>query len=204
MAETENEKRRVAAKVEQAKRRLVEAGAVAAAARKEYAAAVAESSAHPKPSPGWREAQARAAAAAVTLGEADGALAVAKRDAAGVEREEYAAGGGKLLVALVRVPARAADALRHGPGWLPAWIAEAIALQYRSDFDPDAGEPGNPWAVEVAALFGASADDGDAFEGVAAAAFDAGGEEARALAAIVEGRAECFPAADKGKGGGMA
>ena len=116
--------------------------------------------------------------------------------------KEPPAKGCKVVAALVRVPARAAAALLHGPGDLGVWIAEAVALQYASD--ADAGAPGNPWAVEVRARFGADAADADAFTAEAVGFLPADGEEARALAAIVEGRAECFPDADKTKGGGVA
>lgn len=186
-----------------AERRLAAASAVCDAARAEYEKAVAGSAARPKPVAGWREAQARAVKAAVALGVAQAELNAAKRDA-GLLAAPARPAGGKVLVALVRVPDRAAAALLHGPGDLGVWIAEAVALQYASDFDPDAGEPGNPWAVEVRARFGADAADADAFTAEAVGFLPADGEEARALAAIVEGRAECFPDADKTKGGGVA
>lgn len=180
-------------------RRLADARRAADAARKEYEDAVSASLALRKPLPGWREAQERAAAAAVAFGMASGKLDRAERDA-GLRPPSPPppAKGCKVVAALVRVPARAADALLFGPGRLSAWVADAFACQYESDFDADAGEPGNPWAVEVAARFGASAGDASAFECAAVAVFDADGEEVRALSAIVEGRAERFPNAGEG------
>lgn len=98
-----------------AERRLAAASAACDAARAEYEKAVSQAVARPKPAAGWRELQGRAVEAAVALGVAQAELNAAKRDA-GLLAAPARPAGGKVLVALVRVPDRAAAALLHGPG----------------------------------------------------------------------------------------
>ena len=171
--------------------RLADARQREAEARAHFEAAVAEAEANRPPAQGWKDSQSKAAAAAVALGVARGKLAAAER-AAGIrlERSDTPDADSKLIVALVRVPARSADALRYGPGDYAAWVAEAIALQYRSDFDPDPETHNNPWAAEVAALYGARPDDGDAFRGLRVAVVDPESETARTVAAALDSARE--------------
>ena len=177
--------------MEETKTRLADARRREADARERFAAAVAEVEANRRPAPGWKEAQAKASAALAALGEALGELDEAER-AAGVcpPLPVQDDAESKLLVALVRIPARAADAMRYGPGDFAGWIADALAVQYGSDFDADAGAPGNPWAVEVRARYGAGPEDADAFRGMRAAVIDPNGETARAVAAALDSAGE--------------
>ena len=48
---------------------------------------------------------------------------------------------GKLLVALVRVPARAADAIEYGSGSPAAWLEEWVAAAYREQFAAYSDDP---------------------------------------------------------------
>jgi len=171
--------------------RLADARRREAEARARFEAAVAEVQANRSPAPGWKDAQAKASAALAALGEALGELDEAER-AAGVRPPLPVPddAGSKLLVALVRVPARAADAMRYGPGDFAGWIADALAVQYSSDFDADAGAPGNPWAVEVRARYGAGPEDAATFRGVCATVIDPAGETARAVAAALDSAGE--------------
>ena len=171
--------------------RLADARRREAEARERFEAALAEVQANRKPAPGWKDAQAKAGEAAVALGIARGQLDEAER-AAGIRPPLPVPDDAesKLLVALVRVPARAADAMRYGPGDFTAWIADALALQYGSEFNADAGAPGNPWAVEVRARYGAGPEDADLFRGMRAAVIDPVGETARAVAAALDSAGE--------------
>lgn len=162
--------------------RLAAARHNADTARKDFDAALAALESTPR---GARDAHARVNNAAVALGVAEADLREAECEA-GLRPATPPARGGKLIVALVRVPERAADALRYGPGDFAGWIAGALAIQYGSDFDADAGAPGNPWAVEVRARYGAGPEDADAFRGMRAAVIDPTGETARAVAAALD------------------
>ena len=104
--------------------RLAAARLRAAAAREEYAAAVADTENPDAPAQDWKARQKRAVAAAVALGIADAEVTAAEI-AAGVREPRPVPVGSKLLVARVRVPERAAAALQFGAGDFAAWVADA-------------------------------------------------------------------------------
>lgn len=169
--------------------RLADARRREAEARKEYEAAVAAVEAHPGKRRGWRERQRRAAEAARALGKARAELDAAEADAGLREADAPAAAAGdcKLLVALVRVPARAADAMGYGPASPAEVVEEGVAMRYRMDFDLYADDPPDlsmrgEWIETVRKRFGATADDADAFRCVQVAAVAPDGDAARVIA----------------------
>lgn len=189
-------------RTKQDERRLADASAAYFAARDEYEKAVAASAARPKPAAGWREAQARAVNAAVALGEAEAKLdCFAAALGRGPKQGRARSADDKVLVSVVRVPARVAAALAYGPGSLRGWIDTALGVMFEGDLDDD-GNSG-AWSDVVRSRFGVTNAAADAFDTTAAAFLASDCEEARAVVAIVEGMAECFPDADKEKGGGM-
>ena len=170
--------------------RLADARQREAKAREEYEAALSAVKANPPPAAGWKERQHRASAAAVAFGIAGGDLAAAEIDAGLREPapDPFKTDAGKLIVALVRVPTRAAAALRYGSGDFAAWIAEAVGFQYRTDFETYTDDPPSlrEWAEAVRSRFGAVPEDADAFRCERVGVVEPDGGTAAAIAAALD------------------
>lgn len=171
--------------------RLADARRREAEARKEYEAAVAAVEAHPGKRRGWRERQRRATEAARALGSARAELDAAEVAAGLREADAPAADAGdcKLLVALVRVPARAAAAIQYGSGSPADWFEEWVAAAYREQFAAYSDDPPGrvDWRKTVRERFGATPDDADAFRCVRVATVAPKGKAARAIADALAG-----------------
>ena len=176
--------------MEEAETRLADARQREAKAREEFEAALAAVKANPPPATGWEDRQRRASAAAVAFGIAGGDLAAAEINAGLREPppDPFETDAGKLIVALVRVPTRAADALRYGSGDFAAWIAEAVGFQYRADFDPLPDDPPSlrEWAETVQSRFAAAPEDADAFRCERVGVVEPDGGTAAAIAAALD------------------
>lgn len=171
--------------------RLADARWREAEAREEYEAAVAAVEAHPGNRRGWRERQRRAYEATIALGSARAELDAAEVAAGLREADAPAADAGdcKLLVALVRVPARAADAIEYGNGSPAAWLEEWVAAAYREQFAAYGDDsPGRvDWRKTVRERFGATPEDADAFRCVRVATVATKGKAARVIADALAG-----------------
>ena len=170
--------------------RLADARRREAEAREEYEAAVAAVEAHPGKRRGWRERQRRAYEATCALGSARAELDAAEVAAGLREADAPAATGDcKLLVALVRVPSRAADAIQYGNGSPAAWLEEWVAAAYREQFVAYGDDsPGRAdWRKTVRERFGATPDDADAFRCVRVATVAPKGKAASVIADALAG-----------------
>lgn len=169
------------------KTRLADARQREAKAREEYEAAVAAVAAHPGKRRGWRERQRRAVEAARAIGSARAELDAAEADAGLREADAPAAGEAEdcaLLVALVRVPKRAFDAMNHGPTSPAEMIEDGISMRYRMDFDLYDDDPParREWIETVRARFAAAPEDADAFRCLQVAEVAPNGNAARVIA----------------------
>ena len=171
--------------------RLADARRREAEARAELEAARATVAAHYGKRRGWRKRQDKALEAARAYGLARAELEAAEAEAglraAGLCEADAlaaAAGGCKLLVALVLVPSRAADALQYGEGNPVYDMEDGVANCYRLNFDVQDDDPPSraEWVETVRKRFGATAGDADEFRCLQVAAVDPVGDAARVIA----------------------
>lgn len=174
--------------------RLADARQREAEARKELDAALAAIAAHPGKRRGWRARQDRAdkafhAFAAASEERADAECEAGACEIAPAVDEAEDAEGSALLVALVRVPARAADAIQYGNGSPAAWLEEWVAAAYREQFAAYSDDPPGrvDWRKTVRERFGATPDDADAFRCVRVATVAPKGKAASVIADALAG-----------------
>lgn len=89
------------------------------------------------------------------------------------------------LVALVRVPVRAAEGFRCAGGRLPWLCREWMGGGWEAEFDE-----AEAWGADVRARFGCAPEDREAFEGLAVGFVEPGSEAEKTIARLLEDRAE--------------
>lgn len=91
----------------------------------------------------------------------------------------------KTLVALVRVPERAAQGLRYGKGSLRWVCGEWVGGGYEAEFDED-----DEWSNTVRSRYGCEPEDREDFDGLDAGFVEAGSDAEKTIMALLTERAE--------------
>lgn len=91
----------------------------------------------------------------------------------------------KTLVALVRVPERAAQGLRYGKGSLRWVCGEWVGGGYEAEFDED-----DEWSNTVRSRYGCEPEDREDFDGLDAGFVEAGSEAEKAIMGLLAERAD--------------